>query len=486
MKTTFPLFLLPFLLCATASGQTWNGSNGDWNVASNWAGSMLPISSSGESRVLNGNVVLTSSGETFSFYLGGHPLWSAGLASLTIKDGGAFSSNASYIGMIGNGTLNVQANSSWTIRDLGQTYIGFSAGGIGAVNVTGGGSVSSAGPTYVGYGASSSGSIRISGQNSVWTLSGNGGMTLGYLNGGTGSLTLEDGGKLTSTQSSSWVILGGSGNGTLNLGSGGAAGRLEVTEVFGATGANVGKVNFNHNESAYTFQPRITQNNAVEQKGTGTTIITGANTYTGGTTVSGGKLVANNSTGSAFGTGSVLVNADTTLSGIGSFTGAATIHGVYAPGNSVGRLTSGALTVAAGGAYQWEINKADGTAGTTAGGWDLAQVNGQLTFAPGATINIVSLGLDNLAGAATGFDENLSYLWNIATATGGISGAENVTLDASGFQNPHNGIFGLSVSGNNLRLTYTPVPEASTACFAVVATFALCARRRLRRKSPLS
>ncbi len=141
----------------------------------------------------------------------------------------------------------------------------------------------------------------------------------------------------------------------------------------------------------------------------------------------------------------------------------------------------GSLSFEAGSVYEWEMNKADGTVGSTTTGWDFAKVNGQLSFAPGSTLNIVSLGLNQLAGGAVGFNESSNYLWNIASATRGITGWENLTLDSSGFSNARNGYFGILASENSLQLSYTAVPEPEVTGLIMVAGLALCGRRARRR-----
>lgn len=478
MKHTIWSFLSVVFISITGSAfaQTWTGGTGNWNTPANWAGATLPLETSGEARILNGTVSVNSAAVSYNSWIGGTGHGQVGVGTVTVSDGGAFSTSYTYIGANGgpprgSGTINVQGTGTWTIQNQGQTYVGISNGN-GEVNITDGGTVTSYGRTYIGYGAI--GTMRISGPNSSWTFAGDyGAFGIGYLANGSGTLTLENGGKMKSTRPNSVLVIGDTGSGTLNIGSGGAAGYLETSRLSGT-----GKLNFNHNETNYAFQPNIQGSIRVEQQGTGTTSITLGNSYTGGTTVTGGRLAANNTFGSAFGTGAVIVNANTTLSGIGSFSGAATIHGTYAPGNSVGRLTSGAITVATGGNYEWEINKADGAAGTTSGGWDFAQINGQLTFQPGTTLSIVSLGLDNLSGLATGFDGSLNYLWNIATATGGITGIENVTIDSADFENPHSGVFSLTNSGNTLQLSYSPVPEPSALLLAGAAAIGAFTRRR--------
>jgi autotransporter-associated beta strand protein len=71
---------------------------------------------------------------------------------------------------------------------------------------------------------------------------------------------------------------------------------------------------------------RKANNFSVTKSGSGVFELTNANTYTGGTTVSGGTLLVSNTTGSALGSGGVLVNTGATLGGSGiiATTGTAT------------------------------------------------------------------------------------------------------------------------------------------------------------------
>ena len=113
--------------------------------------------------------------------------------------------------------------------------------------------------------------------------SGNGTLTIQnwgmvYVGGryGTGTLTLAS----------------GSGSaGTLNIGSGDAAGMLAAAVVNG--GAGTATVNFNHSDD-FTFTPQLTGSLAVNQLGSGTTILTAANSHTGTTTISAGTLNLSN------------------------------------------------------------------------------------------------------------------------------------------------------------------------------------------------
>lgn len=97
---------------------------------------------------------------------------------------------------------------------------------------------------------------------------------------------------------------------------------------------------------------------AITKSGTGTLALNGANTYSGGTSITGGTLRANNSSGSATGSGTVSVANSGTLGGSGSISGLVSVAsgGIVAPGNSVGTLTVGSLTAAAGSIFNFEFN----------------------------------------------------------------------------------------------------------------------------------
>ena len=151
---------------------------------------------------------------------------------------------------------------------------------------------------------------------------------------------------------------------------------LDAANVTGGfTGGGLAELNFNHTDTGYFFTRDGTMGGAdvviggnliVNHIGPGTTILRGSNTYTGGTIITDGTLLANNTTGSATGTGTVNVNTGGTLGGDGIITGAVVVGagGTIAPGNSPGILTTGAMTWEDGGAYEWELNNADGVAGT--------------------------------------------------------------------------------------------------------------------------
>lgn len=249
-----------------------------------------------------------------------------------------------------------------------------------------------------------------------------------------------------------WNLTGGVGpsgaastNMQLSLSSGGAANDLVII-----SGKMVGTNGFN-------------------KYGVGMLELTGANTYgavgkpLGNTTISNGWLIAANTTGSATGVSSVVVtNSGATgggvLTGSGTISGSVTLDGggISATNMAGGcaDLTTGAETWGAGSSNIWTINNATGTAGA-ASGWNVLTINGALTIASGVTLDVESLTSANKQGALASFNNTQAYSWPIATATGGITGAANLTINTGKFANAlGSGQFALSVSSNTLYLNF--------------------------------
>ena len=220
--------------------------------------------------------------------------------------------------------------------------------------------------------------------------------------------------------------------------------------------------------------------------------LTGANTYTGTTTVTGGTLLVNGSTANG---SAVTVNSSGTLGGNGTVGGSVTVNGTLSPGNSPGTLSTGAETWNPGGNYNWQVLSANGTAGT---GYDTIAITGNLSLSglsPSGKFNInlwslSSIGPD-VSGNATNFNNASNYTWTIASTTGGsILGFDRANFNINtgqtngtgGFSNGLNGgSFDLLVSGNNLNLTFTAVPEPST-WVAMVALLCAGGILRLRKR----
>lgn len=178
------------------------------------------------------------------------------------------------------------------------------------------------------------------------------------------------------------------------------------------------------------------------------------------------------------------------LTGAARFTGSVLLGGTIAPGSSPGTMRTGSETWLGGGTYVWEINDFTGTAGRSAGGWDLLSISGALTLAATSadpfTIALTTLASGNVAGLAANFDPTLNYSFTIGSTTDGIFGfaANAFSLDLSHFANPvDGGIWSIAQNGNNLDLVFmnaSAIPEPSTyaALFGVSALGIAMWRRR--------
>ncbi len=163
--------------------------------------------------------------------------------------------------------------------------------------------------------------------------------------------------------------------GTLQLGDGGTSGSIVGNVV------NNGVLAFNRSDT-FTFGGAISGTGAVNQIGSGTTILTGdSSSFTGATVIAQGTLVVNGSlAGSA-----VTVASGARLGGSGTI-GATTLAsgGRITPGNSIGTLTvSGSYSQASGASYQVELDPGTVTS-------DRIQVTGTATLASGATLSVVN------------------------------------------------------------------------------------------------
>ncbi|MGJ4857694.1 autotransporter outer membrane beta-barrel domain-containing protein [Labrys sp. La1] len=219
-----------------------------------------------------------------------------GTASLTVEDGGKLKSASATLGQLvsntgvaSNGTVKVSgAGSSW--ENTGTLVVGDN--GKAGLTIEDGAKVTSGNTTIARFDGSD-GTVTVTGTGSSLAVTGD--MSVGN-SGATGVVNLTDGGLASVTGT---VGVGGgfspNGTGTINIGTGGLAGNLTAGKVtsYSQTGATI---NFNHTDDII-FTPAMTSASpdyklAVNQMNSGTTVLTGQSSYYGLTTVSAGMLQA--------------------------------------------------------------------------------------------------------------------------------------------------------------------------------------------------
>lgn len=248
-----------------------------------------------------------------------------------------------------------------------------------------------------------------------------------------------------------------------------------------------------------------TADGGLSKTGAGTLTLSGKNTYTGKTFIDQGTLALSGA-GSIADSSGIRISASTTfdvsglsgtytlgssqvLSGSGSVVGAMIVAGTLSPGNSPGNITTGNQTWLDGGSYNWQILDATGGAGV---GYDTMTIGGALDLtnlgALGFHINLWSLSSTgpDVNGGALNFSKTSNYSWVLASTTDGINGFDTgdfvihtgANNGAAGFTNAFDGNFGVGVSGKNLVLTYTAVPEPQAVLLGSLAILTLLRRRR--------
>ena len=151
------------------------------------------------------------------------------------------------------------------------------------------------------------------------------------------------------------------------------------------------------------------------------------------------------------------------LSGTGPINAAVALDSpgdVISPGNSPGIQTYTMGQSWSSFSYDWELNNfTDTTAGAD---FDQIGITGTLALTGGSDsyiLNVLGLTEGNAAGLVSNFSE-INRSWTILTSAD-ITGfnAANWTINTAGFTNPDTGNWSLDQVGNNLVLSYAPIPE---------------------------
>jgi autotransporter-associated beta strand protein len=321
---------------------------------------------------------------------------------------------------------------------------------------------------------------------------------------GTGAINLTKSGSGTVVLSGSTDYVGTTtiSGGTLQVGNGGASGRLGSGNVL-----NNGTLAFSRSDD-FTLANSISGSGSLLKQGANSLTLSANNGYTGATAVSSGTLVVQSggSIGSSLlttvGTGAHLkvngtagaVSIAGTLSGSGTV-GAMTLSsgGTLAAGNSPGLLRAASATWNPGATFQFEISNANGTAGSD---WDLFSVNGNLDMTTIAASSQMNLSLLSLSLA--NYDPNTNYSWVFAKAaslTGteswasGLDVTDRFAINSSGFNGgvlPDKGFKVMTgTEGGLATLSVVAVPEPSTHSLLLIGggLTAVLFRRRIGKRT---
>jgi len=272
-------------------------------------------------------------------------------------------------------------------------------------------------------------------------------------------------------QTLTWA--GGNNANTLNVGAGAAA---NLSDFLSTGTINITGTGAISNSGANLILNGGSQTIIGSAATPGGTLSTAA-----GTTIQlNGGLLDNNGTVS----GTLDVNFGSLAEGAGSF-GPVTVNngGTFHPGNSPGIANTASSTWGGGGNYQFDIDNANGSAGTNFSQWD---ITGNLSITSGNTQNSVfTIELDSLtatdsAGLLPNFNPADDYSWKILTSTGGIDGfnTADLAINTNNFQNSFGGTFSLSSDGDNIFLNYTAVPEPAALSMLGTVYLGLLSRRK--------
>ena len=305
------------------------------------------------------SLLVTGTGSTWSS--GGLVIGDSGTGnSVSVEAGAGVASAGSGVALgynVGSsGNSLVITGTGSTLTDTSDLVVGF-AGSDNSVVVSNGGTLTNGQYTYGGViglnAGSTNNSVLVTGSGSTWNNSG--ALTIG--SAGSGVLTIADGGSVSAAE----VVIAAetSAVGTLNFGSyggGDTAGNFLPSTI--SFGSGQGVVNFNQvNTIAATG---FSGTGSLNQRGTGTTVLTGSNSLAGTTTVSAGRLVVDGQP--SFGTSSIQLTGGTlALSGsfsdfsLGLAAGSMLITGTGSSWNrtsdlSVGNASAGVSVIVSNGA----------------------------------------------------------------------------------------------------------------------------------------
>ncbi len=286
-----------------------------------------------------------------------------------------------------------------------------------------------------------------------------GGATAAAIQTGADNDTVNNAGQIIADSSGKAIDLGG-GDDALTI-TGGVANIFG--DISGGTGTNTLVIDPGAGNS-FSYSGTISNFSSAEIK-SGTVKLFGSSIYTGSTLVSGGTLFARNLSGSATGTGDVLVKNMGVLAGDGRFGGNVSLEAgaLITPGDGVGTLKIGGnLNLVNASRFLFDL-------GANSGSSDLLSIDGQLNFT-GSGNALIDF---NNNGVTPGKYTLMDFA--------GSSG-----LDLSKFMiGSHDGFSGnLVLDGTSLSLVVTAIPEPATTAvlFGLIGFSSALGLRAKKRK----
>ncbi|WP_309277014.1 autotransporter outer membrane beta-barrel domain-containing protein [Comamonas sp.] len=395
----------------------------------------------------DGSLIAKNGAKVVVNYLTQIGMYAGGSGSATISGAGTtFDSAIIRIGSSGPGTLVVEDQAHVTAPTV---ELGMNKGSKGEIKLN------SSGVLTTGWLAKRSGDGSVTFDGGVLQLSANQsnlfqGFALGDVQllagGGTidtqnfsvvNGLGLEGVGRLTKAGSGTLVLTeantytGGTtiAEGTLQLGNGGTSGSI-VGDV-----VDNGTLAVNHSDTL-TLDGVVSGSGALNQVGTGTTVLTGSNTYTGGTTIAKGTLQRGNGGTSGSIVGDVVDNGTLAVNRSDAFT----LDGVVSGSGALNQLGTGTTVLTGSNTYTGGTTIAagtlqlgnGGTSGSIVGGVvdnGMLKVNRSDAFtldgviSGSGALNQVGTGTTVLAGSNTYTGGTTIAVGTLQLGNGGTSGS---------------------------------------------------------------
>ena len=476
------------LVTVTGTNSLWTNS-ADLTVGNQGAGNTLVISNGAqvvnqagfignEAVASNNSVLLMGEGSLWSnagdLHVGNH----SASNSLVISNGAQVVNQTAYIGndALSSSNSAVVTGSNSVLYSRADLILGNDGSG-NTLLVTNGGNVINNNGFIGNNNASSNNSVVVTGSGSTWSNSGS--VTVG--NAGSGTLTVANSGSVIASSITIASQVGALG--TVNIGAFGgtdSAGSITVPTI--AFGSGSGAMNFNQTDTV-TISATITDagSGAINQFGSGTTILTGSNIgFSGFTTITNGTLqfgdgtttggapvagaISNNASlvfapsatdtytvaGNISGNGNLtqIGSGTTILSGSNSYTGTTLIANGTLQADSINALGISAVTLTNSGMLALSTNVTISSLVWSAASTSVAisnLTNGAYLYITGA-LTLTGIGTFNLTGDTLGSSPVELMAWG--SGSYGTNDFSITGLDRS---------YTLTISNNN-SLYITEVP----------------------------